>query len=45
MPAMLLISFKLILFAMEMGDKTRTQRYKTTKALRLVFPQKKIDFL
>lgn len=42
MLAKLLISLKLILFAMEMEDKTRTHCYNTAQALQLIFLRNKL---
>lgn len=41
MPATLLISLKLILFAMEMEDKKKPHCYKIAKAIQLIFLRKK----
>lgn len=41
MPATLLISLKLILFAMEMEDKKNPLCYKIAKAIQLIFLRKK----
>lgn len=42
MLATLLISLKLIHFAMEMGDKTQTHCYKIAKTLQLIFLRNKL---
>lgn len=41
MPATLLISLKLILFAMEMEEKKKTHCYKIAKAIQVIFLRKK----
>lgn len=45
MPATLLISLKLILFAMEMEDKKKTPLLQNSQGNTAHFPQKKTRFL